>query len=84
MPTICKFKGIIIRMYLAGKEHNPPHIHAYYGKYAATFLIENGELYLGAFPPKKSALVNEFILKYKDELLEMWNSGSYKSLPGLK
>ena len=30
MPTISMFYGIIIRMYYAPSEHNPPHIHAYY------------------------------------------------------
>jgi hypothetical protein len=30
MPTISMFFGIIIRMYYAPKEHNPPHIHVYY------------------------------------------------------
>ena len=30
MPTLSMFFGIIIRMYFAPKEHNPPHIHVYY------------------------------------------------------
>jgi len=30
MPTISMFYGIVIRMYFAPKEHNPPHFHAYY------------------------------------------------------
>ena len=30
MPTLSMFFGIIIRMYYAPKEHNPPHIHVYY------------------------------------------------------
>ena len=30
MPTLSMFFGIIIRMYYAPKEHNPPHIHAYF------------------------------------------------------
>ncbi|MBA2377989.1 MAG: DUF4160 domain-containing protein [Blastocatellia bacterium] len=28
MPTISMFFGIVIRMYYAPKEHNPPHIRA--------------------------------------------------------
>lgn len=35
IPTICQFYGIIILMHLTRKEHNPPHIHAYYGEYEA-------------------------------------------------
>lgn len=30
MPTLSMFFGIIIRMYYAPKENDPPHIHAYY------------------------------------------------------
>jgi hypothetical protein len=30
MATISMFFGILIRMYLGGKEHNPPHFHAFY------------------------------------------------------
>ena len=30
MPVISRFYGIVIKMYLRQKEHNPPHIHAIY------------------------------------------------------
>ena len=30
MPTISMFYGIIVRMYFAPGEHNPPHFHVYY------------------------------------------------------
>jgi hypothetical protein len=50
MPTISMFFGIIIRMYFAPKEHNPPHIHAYYQDYRATFLIDTGDLQNGEMP----------------------------------
>lgn len=33
MPVISRFEGIVIKMYLRQKEHNPPHIHAIYGEY---------------------------------------------------
>ncbi|TAL48996.1 MAG: DUF4160 domain-containing protein, partial [Methylovulum sp.] len=31
MPEICRFYGIIIRMFLIDREHPPPHIHIKYG-----------------------------------------------------
>jgi len=37
MPTISTFYGIVIRMYYAPSEHNPPHFHAYYNEQRATF-----------------------------------------------
>lgn len=81
MPTICSFYGIIIVMYLRDKEHNPPHIHAITQEYDAPFLIENGELIEGTFPSKAKEMVKEFILKYRKELKEMWDSETYKKLP---
>ena len=83
MPTISNFFGITIIMYLRDKEHNPPHIHAFYGDEAASFVISDGEIYEGFFPSKQKELVKEFILRYKTELLEMWNTEIYKKLKGL-
>jgi len=54
MPTISMFYGIIIRMYFAPGEHNPPHFHAYYNEFKATFSVETQELLQGelaATPP---------------------------------
>ncbi len=71
-------------MYLKDKEHNPPHIHAFYGDEAASFYIANGEIYEGSFPSRAKKMVKEFVLKYKAELLEMWETGEYKKLKGLE
>ena len=43
MPVISRFSGIIIKMYLRQKEHNPPHIHAIYGDYVGLFSILDGK-----------------------------------------
>ena len=37
----------------------------------------------GEFPSKSKSLVKEFILKYQNELLEMWETEKYKKLPPL-
>jgi len=37
MPEICRFYGIIIRMYY--DDHNPLHFDAQYGGFQATFAI---------------------------------------------
>ena len=83
MPTISNFYGIIIVMYLRDKEHNPPHIHAITQDFDAPFLISTGEIMEVFFPPKASMLVKEFILKYKKELEEMWETEQYRKLPPL-
>ncbi len=38
MPEICRFYGIVIRMFY--KDHNPPHFHIEYQEYEATIDIE--------------------------------------------
>jgi len=53
MPTISMFYGILIRMYCGLKEHNPPHIHAYYQDSTAIFDIQTSELIDGSFPVKQ-------------------------------
>ena len=83
MPTISYFYGIVIVMYLRGKEHNPPHVHAITQEYDAPFLISTGEIMEGEFPPKAKALVKEFVLTYRQELEEMWETGKYAKLPPL-
>ena len=83
MPTISVFYGITIMMYLRDKEHNPPHVHAFYGNDAASFYILNGEIYEGSFPKRAKKMVKEFILKNQKDLLEMWESGKYIKLKGL-
>ncbi|MBQ9265794.1 MAG: DUF4160 domain-containing protein [Bacilli bacterium] len=44
MPTISSFYGIVIKMYLREKDHNPPHVHAEYGNKGASFYISSGEI----------------------------------------
>lgn len=80
MPVISRFKGIVIKMYLRQKEHNPPHIHAIYGEYVGMFSLVDGEMFEGDLPVKGQLMVKEFILFYKDELLEMWETQIFKEL----
>ena len=84
MPTICVFYGITIIMHLTDKEHNPPHIHAIYGEYEASFYIETGDIFEGFFPSNGKKLVKEFVNINKTELLNMWDTGIYKKLEPIK
>ena len=84
MPTISHFYGIIIVMYLRGKEHDPPHIHAIMQDFAVPFSIDTGEPLEYDFPPKAKSLVKEFILTYQDELQKMWDTGESTKLPPLR
>ncbi|MBI4649300.1 MAG: DUF4160 domain-containing protein [Bacteroidia bacterium] len=72
MPTISMFFGIIIRMYYAPKEHNPPHVHAYYQDFSSKINILDGELMEGKMPTKQLRLIQAWIELYRDELLADW------------
>ncbi|MEI8201890.1 MAG: DUF4160 domain-containing protein [Bacteroidota bacterium] len=72
MPTISMFYGIIIRMYFAPKEHNPPHIHAYYQEFVSSIDINDGNILEGEMPSKQLRLIQAWIEIHKDELLADW------------
>ncbi|MBQ3895117.1 MAG: DUF4160 domain-containing protein, partial [Clostridia bacterium] len=50
----------------------------------APFLISTGEIMEGVFPAKAKELVKEFILTYRKDLEEMWETGQYRKLPPLE
>ena len=49
MPTLSMFFGLIIEMYYAPKEHNPPHIHVRYQGNKASVSINTCELIEGKY-----------------------------------
>jgi hypothetical protein len=81
MPTISMFYGILIRMYLGKKEHNPPHIHAFYQEDKAIFDVNTGERTEGKLPKDKEKLVSAWIVLHKDELLADWELSQNGELP---
>lgn len=84
MPVISRFNGIVIKMYLRQKEHNPPHIHAIYGDYIGMFALSDGEMFEGDIPIKEQKIIQAFIEKYGNELLEMWETQKFKTLQPIK
>lgn len=63
------FLGIIIYMY--GDDHNPPHFHASYQDYEATFDF-SGELIDGQMPPKQIKYIAAWAELHRDELDANW------------
>lgn len=49
MPVISRFEGIVIKMYLRQKEHNPPHIEHYRDRLIAMWETQQFEV----LPPVK-------------------------------
>ena len=73
MPSISMFYGIVIYMYFEdNKQHNKPHIHAFYNECEAVFDINSGEIITGKFPPKESKYVQAWVLLRQNELLANW------------
>lgn len=70
VPEICRFLGIVIRMYFA--EHESPHFHAYYTGQSARFDIETLRLLDGELSPRVRGLVVEWASLHQGELLDDW------------
>jgi hypothetical protein len=69
MPTISMFYGIIIRMFV--QEHQPPHFHATYGEFEATFNFD-GEKTKGNMPKAQIKLIQAWAEIHKKELEANW------------
>jgi hypothetical protein len=60
-------------MYYAPKEHNPPHIHAYYQDFRLTVGIYDCEILNGEIPARQLRLLQAWIEIHREELLADWN-----------
>jgi len=71
MPEICRFYGIVIKMYFA--EHVPPHFHAEYAEHEARIAIESSAVLSGTLPPRAMGLVAEWVVLHRQGLLALWD-----------
>lgn len=70
MPEICRFFGIVIKMYW--EDHNPPHFHAYYAGDQALIDIKSLSLFAGSLSPRALGLIIEWATLHQQELLDDW------------
>lgn len=75
------FFGIIIRMYCAPNEHQPPHFHAYYQDFKAVVDINSCEAKEGTLPKKQLKLVLAWAELRQEELLANWKLAMNGELP---
>jgi hypothetical protein len=75
------FYGIVIRMFVGAKEHNPPHFHAMYQGSKAVFNIQSGEMVDGSIPAKQVKLIQAWVELHKDELLADWDLAQSNDMP---
>ena len=84
MPEICRFYGIIIKMFFKPKEHEPAHIHAIYNEYVGIFDIHYFEMIDGDLPQKAQELVKEWLKDNYKSLIQMWDTQVITKLNPLK
>lgn len=84
MPVIARFYGIVAKMYLLGKEHNPPHIHFLYGEHNGVLDLQTLSMMEGDLSGKALSMALEWAGKYQADLLEMWQSQQFRKLPPLE
>lgn len=83
MPELSRFYGLVIKMFFGASEHNPPHFHVTYGEHVgvidmATLTMEEGDL-----PARAQALVREWASIHRAELMEIWNTQTFRKIEPL-
>ena len=80
MPELCRFYGIVIRMY--SREHAPPHFHAEYAGSEASIAIDSLSVTRGRIPTRAHRLVMEWASLHQDELHTAWDRAQRSERPG--
>jgi len=80
MPEICRFYGIVIKMFFG--DHDPPHFHAEYGADQALVSIDTLAVIAGRLPPRAMGLVTEWASLHRDELMAAWRRAKNLERPG--
>jgi hypothetical protein len=74
MPELCRFYGIIIRMYMeAGEPDHLPHFHAYYQEHVAVYSLDPHDEIAGSLPRRQKRLIETWAELHQEELMADWN-----------
>ncbi len=66
-------------LFLDDDKHHKPHVHIYYGEYAASVGVD-GELISGSIPVKQLKILTAWLIIHEDELYKAWNN-AVRGLP---
>lgn len=80
MPELCRFGGIVIKMYVG--DHAPPHFHAEYAEHEMQMSIQHRRVMNGEWPLKQTRLVIRWPIKRKPEIMEAWDRAPNDESPG--
>lgn len=67
---VSEFNGIVIHMYPLN--HFPPHFHAQYAEYEATYDIESGTLIVGEMPRRQTKQIVDWVQRHQAQLMANW------------
>ena len=84
MPVLARFYGMVVKMYFLASEHNPPHIHVIYGECVGVIDIQTQAMIEGDLPRKALAMAQEWTKIHQAELMEIWTTQSFRTLPPLE
>jgi len=71
LPTLSMFYGIVVQMNYRN-EHNPPHIHAVYQGYRASYDFDGNVTAGEPLPRKQHRILVAWIELHRDELEANW------------
>ncbi len=84
MPEISRFFGIRITMFYM--DHDPPHFHARYQNFKASYDIKTGKRIAGTFPKNGERIIQSWAEINKGPLLKNWElmktKGIFKKIKG--
>jgi hypothetical protein len=75
MGNVHVINGILIYVY--SRDHNPPHIHAFYAEYEALIRIADGQILRGYLPKKQ---LNQVLAWMKDPQVRKWLTETFHRL----
>ncbi len=82
MPELCRFLGIVIRMFAEPTgPHHRPHFHAYCRDASVVIAIDSIETLEGGLDRKEQRLTEAWAELHQAELLEDWNLLQAGQLP---
>jgi hypothetical protein len=70
VPLIARFYGILIYMHYF--DHNPPHLHAHYGRSRVVVRLSDGAILRGELPITGTRMVQQWTLAHRVELEDNW------------
>jgi hypothetical protein len=70
VPEICRFYGIVIKLFW--NDHEPPHFHAEYGEHLALIDIRTLAVIDGRLPARALGLTIEWAAARQGELMALW------------